>query len=111
MAHWLLNSAVITAPGTWTYRVVSEAEARAWLRAHGPTAQSRIGYPATADHVAGLSGLPWRPALSREPSVMAVGDEALVVRLPYRLPDPASKGSHKPVAWEYGILRRVSDGA
>ena len=107
MAYWLLNSAVITADGVWTYRVISEAEARAWLKAHWPTVLSRIGYSATADHVAELSGLPWRPAVSRESSVMAPGDEALVVRLPYRVQDPGTKATHVPQTWEYGILRRI----
>ena len=37
---------------------------------------------------------------------MAAGDEALVVRLPYRVQDPAAKAAHAPEAWEYGLLRR-----
>jgi hypothetical protein len=104
MAYWLLNSAVITAPGTYTYRLLTEREAADWLHAH-PDAVSRVGYPATADHIAALCGR--RPALSREASVMAPGDEALVVRLPYRVQDPATKAAHAPQAWEYGLLACV----
>jgi hypothetical protein len=103
MAYWLLNSAVIAAPGTYTYRLLTGREAADWLRAH-PDAVSRVGYPATAEHIAALCGQ--RPALSREPSVMAPGDEALVVRLPYRVQDPGTKATHEPQAWEYGLLRR-----
>lgn len=49
-----------------------------------------------------------RPAISREPSIIAVGDEALVVRLPYRVADPLRKADHTPQAWEYGLLRRLA---
>lgn len=35
---------------------------------------------------------------------MEPGDEALVVRLPYRLEDPTQKNGHQPQAWEYGLL-------
>ncbi len=104
MVLWLLNSAVIAAEGTYAYRLLPREEAVAWLRAHAREAESRVGYPATADHVASLCGV--RPAVSREMSRMAAGDEALVVRLPYRVDDPATKGAHAPQAWEYGILRR-----
>jgi hypothetical protein len=109
MNRWLLNSAVITAAGTWTYEIIQEEDARVWLRRHAPDGLvSRIGYDATADRVAELAGIPsWRPTISREASVLEVGDEALVVRLPYRVPDPAAKATHAPQAWEYGILRRV----
>jgi len=50
-----------------------------------------------------------RPELSREASPMEVGDEALVVRLRYRVADPSQKGSVAvgPDVWEYGILRRL----
>ena len=102
--RWLLNSAVITAEGTWHYRLLLREQAVAWLRGHAATATSRIGYPATADHIAALCGV--RPAVSREASVLAVGDEALVVRLPYRVGDPAAKAAHTPEAWEYGLLTR-----
>ena len=103
--RYLLNSAVITAEGVYEYRLVTPAEAREWLHAGGWL--SRIGYPQTADHIEKLSGV--RPELSREASPMEVGDEALVVRLRYRVADPSQKGSVAvgPDVWEYGILRRL----
>lgn len=101
---WLLNSAVVAAAGLYRYDLLTEEQARAWLVGHIREAESRIGYPATADHIASLCGM--RPAVSRDASQMAAGDEALVVRLPYRVPDPSQKGAHAPQAWEYGLLRR-----
>lgn len=103
MRRFVLNSSVLTTPGRYSYRLVDENEARAWLAA-GPW-ESRVGYPATAEEVSRLSGGAQCP-LSREPHRMEPGDEALVVRLPYRLHDPAMKKEHIPVEWEYGILIR-----
>jgi len=102
--RYLLNSAVITAPGDYTYRLVAPEEAAAWLRQGNFI--SRVGYPATAAHVQALSGI--RPELNREGTVMKPGDEALVVRLKYRVQNPGEKAAHRPESddWEYGILRR-----
>jgi len=103
--RYLLNSAVITAEGVYEYRLVSPTEAAEWIRAGGW--ESRIGYPQTADHIEQLTGV--RPQLSREASPMGVGDEALVVRLKYRVTEPGQKGAVPigPEDWEYGILRRL----
>lgn len=102
--RYLLNSAVITAPGTYTYRLVPGAVVVAWVQVGGW--ESRIGYPATADHVQAVTGV--RPPLSREATAMQPGDEALVVRLTYRVQDPAAKATFRPAPgdWEYGIMRR-----
>lgn len=100
--RYLLNSAVITAPGQYEYRLVSPEEAAAWLRQGNFV--SRIGYPATADHIKALSGI--RPEISREATAMQPGDEALVVRLKYRVKNPVEKATYQPGPgdWEYGIL-------
>jgi len=102
---YLLNSAVITAPGVYEYTLVTPQEAAEWIKTQ--QWESRIGYPQTADHIAQLSGV--RPVLSREASPMQAGDEALVVRLRYRVADPGQKGA-VPIQeedWEYGLLRRL----
>jgi len=40
---------------------------------------------------------------------MQPGDEALVVRLMYRPPDPAAKEPvHRTDGWEIGLLKRIS---
>lgn len=102
---YLINSAVITNPGLYRYELVSPAFAAAWVRARGWV--SRIGYAETADYIERLSGI--RPGISREASPMEPGDEALVVRLKYRVADPARKGSTGPADddWELGLLVRV----
>lgn len=102
--RYLLNSAVITAPGTYTYQIIGEDAAAEWVRAGGW--ESRIGYPATADHIQALSGV--RPPMSRGATSMQPGDAALVVRLKYRLDNPAAKAAWRPSPhdWEYGIMRR-----
>lgn len=100
---YLLNSAVITGPGTYTYRLATPEEAAAWIKSGGWV--SRIGYPATAGYIEALSGI--RPDLSREATAMKPGDEALVVRLKYRVQNPGKKGAFQPGPddWEYGILQ------
>jgi hypothetical protein len=99
---YLLNSAVITGPGLYRYRLVTIDEARAWLWLHD--CASRIGYAATAEYIFSVLGV--RPPISREASPMQPGDEALVVRLKYRVQDPATKGSWQPGPddWEWGLL-------
>ena len=104
MVRYLLNSAVITGPGTYSYHLISKSWAIRWIQEGGWA--SRIGYPATADHIHNISGT--RPGVSREQTVMEPGDEALVVRLKYRVQDPAKKARYEPGPedWEYGILRK-----
>ena len=103
--RYLLNSAVITAPGTYTYRLLSREEAAERLK--GGDWASRIGYRQTAEHIHSLCGL-W-PQESREATRMQPGDEALVVRLKYRVQDPTTKGSQEvsDEDWEYGLLVSV----
>ncbi len=102
--RYLLNSAVIASPGRYEYRLATREEAADWLRAGAFV--SRVGYLATADHIEAISGA--RPPLSREATAMEPGDEALVVRLRYRIQDPGQKATVRPGAedWEYGILRK-----
>jgi len=105
MARYILNSAVITSQGVYKYTIIPPEEAREWVLQGNW--ESRIGYSQTADHIEWLTGV--RPPLNREAAVMGLGDEALVVRLKYRVADPSQKGSVTagPNDWEYGILRRI----
>ena len=105
--RYLLNSAVVTAEGVYTYRRITLAEAVGWLRAGDWV--SRIGYPQNAAVIERLCGR--HCPVSREPVTMAPGDEALIMRLPYRVSDPATKGAAVDVpddAWEWGLMRAVS---
>jgi len=101
-----LNSAVLTGPGTYRYALITREEARAWLLA--APSHSQVGYPATAQHIRDISGL--QVGLSREPTRMEADDEAIVVRLKYRLTDPRQKATYQPKAddWEYGLLVRLA---
>ena len=87
VTRYVLNTAVISNPGMYVYRLVEQGEARDWLAA-GPLV-SRVGYPATADYIRRVLGV--RLDLSREPTDMHTGDTALVVRLKYRMTDTRPK--------------------
>lgn len=104
ISRYLLNSAVITGPGTYSYQVITVQEAKAWLQKGNCV--SAIGYEETADHIEKLCGI--RPEVRRESIMMDVGDEALVVRLKKRLANPSLKGVFEagPDDWEYGLLRK-----
>lgn len=90
--RYLLNSAVITAPGSYTYRRLTVDEARAWLSA-GPWT-STIGYSETAAALSEVAGM--NIPTDRRTIVMKPGDEALVFRLVLppgeRRTEPLSKG-------------------
>lgn len=106
MVRYLLNSAVITQPGTYSYRLITSVDAGLWLARPGWV--SRVGYPANARFLESLvPGI--HVPLSREATAMEAGDEALVVRLKYRLEDPTVKKGYepKPDDWEFGLLRRI----
>jgi hypothetical protein len=102
---YLLNSAVITGPGTYRYRLISHEEARDWIRRNAGAVESRIGYAQTAEYIRRELGFDC--PISREAITMNPGDEALVVRLRYRLDDPGLKSQQPtfpPDAWEIGLL-------
>jgi hypothetical protein len=101
-----MNSAVIPAGGfgRYEYLPLSLDDMATWLRA-GPFT-SRVGYPETARFIERMTGV--AVAISREATALAPGDEALVVRLRYRLGDAGLKGTTLDVAdddWEIGLLR------
>lgn len=89
---YILNSAVITAPGLFEYKLITLAEAVDWL--HAGEWESTVGYPETAGALQRISGIVI--PVCRRTIVMQVGDEAIVFRLVfpqgYR-PDPAQKGT------------------
>lgn len=109
--RYLLNSAVITAPGTYKYRLISVDEAKEWL-ARGEFI-STIGYPETAEALHRLVGI--AIPVNRTTVKMEPGDEALVFRLAFKpgdpRPDVALKGQ-LGVEWilersEIGLLQRI----
>lgn len=102
---YVLNSAVITAFGRYSYRPASVEEARQFI-ADG--ADSTIGYEETAVALSRLTGLP--VAVNRRQIHMEPGDQALVFRLTRRLEKPGDKGkigeAELVSASEIGILVR-----
>lgn len=109
---YILNSAVLTAFGAYTYRQVDLAEAKDWLQSGDWI--STIGYPETATALLSLVGVP--VPVNRQTIRMEAGDQALVFRLV--LPpgaqriDPQDKGRLSPefvlAHCEMGILTRTS---
>jgi hypothetical protein len=108
---YILNSAVITAPGIYEYRLITLEEAREWYGS-GEGVFSTIGYPETAEALSLLLGKPIKAI--RITIEMGPGDSALVFRP--KLPpgsqriDPKDKGSimqHIMARhWELGLLLR-----
>jgi hypothetical protein len=94
--RFVLNSAVITAPGRYSYRLLTVDEARSWLAAG--TFTSTIGYAETALAAEAVFGIPI--PTNRSTIMMEPGDEALVFRLVFppgtpRLA-PGEKGNLSP---------------
>jgi len=89
---YILNSAVITAPGTYEYKHITTDELKNWLNSN--KWDSTIGYPETAEALQKISNV--HIPVNRKIITMLPGDEALVFRLVfpqgYR-PDPAQKGN------------------
>lgn len=109
---YILNSAVLTSPGLYEYRLVGPEEARRWFE-EGERPFSTIGYPETAEALSQLLG--HRVEVNRVVIEMQPGDEALVFRLvlPPGTPRiaPEEKGriaEHVRAGhWELGLLRRI----
>ncbi|GIV50956.1 MAG: hypothetical protein KatS3mg038_1477 [Candidatus Kapaibacterium sp.] len=112
MKRYLLNSAVITAPGTYVYDYLSPEQAREWY-SRGPAPLSTIGYAETAEALSELLGVDI--VVNKVAIVMYPGDEALVFRLvlPPGTPrlNPQDKGRIAQIIhaghWELGLLKRV----
>ena len=106
-----MNSAVITAPGTYVYRHISVEEAKRWYF-EGEIPISTVGYEETAEALSQLLGV--RIPVNRITIVMQPGDEALVFRLvlppgtPRLLPHEKGRIAEHVRAghWELGLLRR-----
>ena len=106
MKRFVLNSAVITTPGTYVYRLVSVDEAKEWVSAG--TFDSTIGYPETAVALSAITGI--CIPVNRHQIYMDTGDEALVFRLTCRMANPELKGKLTPAFvlnnCEIGILKK-----
>jgi hypothetical protein len=109
--RYLLNSAVITAPGDYRYTLIDVDAAKEWA-AQGFV--SSIGYAQTAQALTELLGTP--VAEDRRTIAMAPGDQALVFRLVFppgspRI-EPGDKGRLSAALmaghYELGLLERIA---
>lgn len=82
MATYILNSAVITNPGDYTYQLLTTDQAHGWLTSN-PNAFSTIRYESTAKAFQVL--FKKSVALNSIGITMEAGDEALVFRLKARI--------------------------
>jgi len=97
----LLNSAMMPVPGTYRLRELSRDE---WAKAIQTAAQeesiqSYIGYPDTAKHVQEITGLPIE--VNRAEVTLDKAATLFIVKLKYRVTDPAQKGQFAPSDADY----------
>lgn len=90
--RYILNSAVITAPGEYYYRIISKEELKLWFE-KPELFISTIGYEETADALSLLAGFPI--PVNRTQIKMVKGDEALVFRLVFPPGTPRVNPSNK----------------
>jgi len=110
--RYLMNSVVITSPGTYEYRLAGEAEAQDWL--DEGRFVSCIGYEETAAAIKQMFGVAVK--VQRRAIRMDTGDCALIFRVNYpkgTRPDAAQKGrlgtDFLLDNCEIGFLRKIND--
>lgn len=104
---YLMNSAVMPAGcfGRYDYRPATIDDLRAVVRGERGEWISCLGYPQNCELVERWTGV--RPPLNRTETRFADGDQALVMRLRYRIAEGARKGA--PVSgdvaeWEFATV-------
>jgi hypothetical protein len=99
---YLLNSAVVPVggDGNYNYVTIDKDDAANWLLLYADEFVSRIGHAETARFIESMA-----PGVSvptnRDATAMNTGDEALVVRLRYRVQNPGEKSSLNPSPDDY----------
>lgn len=105
--NYILNSPVVTGPGTFEYELSDVSSARAWVRSNDWT--STVGYDETARVMSEILGV--SVPVNRVNILLEPGDEALVFRLVKRLEFSEMKGrlgdDFIRANFEIGIFRRV----
>jgi hypothetical protein len=97
----LLNSAMMPAPGTYRLRELTRDEWVETIRiaAQEESIQSYVGYPDTAKHVQEITGLPIE--VNRAEVTLDKSATLFIVKLKYRVTDPAQKGQFAPSDADY----------
>ncbi len=105
--RYILNSAVITLPGVYEYKLIDTKKMKSWLQ--DGNWESTIGYEETAKALEVISGI--KIPVNRVQIKMQVSDEALVYRLTKRIINTEMKGHEGVVSIldcsEIGILQRL----
>ena len=101
--RYVLNSAVLTAPGRYEYVLIRAEEAKKWLESGAFI--SALGHPETAKAISSAFGV--EIPVSRAHITMECGDEALIIRLKARAPT-TGEVAVKLEDLEFGILRRIA---
>lgn len=105
-ARYVINNAVLTEPGTYSYRLLDTDAAKRWL---DRPFHSRLRYDATSEAIERVTGV--RCPVDRTPVRMYPGDEALVFRLRVNM----ARLERRDLTAEFivnnaeiGLLRRLS---
>lgn len=105
---YLLNSAVVTTPGSYRYKYISVEEFKKLLSAG---VQSYIGYEETTEAIKILTGVV--VPTNRGTIRMYKGDKAVIFRLTSRVADPTKKGEVGVEEilnnCEIGLLEKLAD--
>ena len=96
MSNYLLNSPVITSPGTYEYKIIKLNEMIVWMKTREWI--STIGYPETASALTELTGITVQA--NRIEIKMSAGDEGLV--------DAVDTGKSKLIV--HGVSNTKADG-
>lgn len=105
MTRYVLNSAVITTPGDYSYRYATAQQARDWLD-RGPF-ESAVAFEQTAHALSEIAG--FTVPARRKAIFMQPGDEALVARVKMTTGEARGLSAHQLAQrMELGILRRAA---
>lgn len=104
----LLNSAVITAPGTYRARKITPNEAKEIIKTNGGSYESYIGYQETAEYMSRVLGV--EVAVNRAQYTPKPGDIMIVCRLKNRVATPSLKGTLMPGDEDFEWLMVVYEG-
>ena len=95
----ILNSAMMPAEGHYSLNRVSPEIFAQTIRHARDGWESYIGYAETAAFVSKLTGLDI--PVSREQTTLNSGDLLAIIRLKYRVADPATKGKTAPAQEDF----------
>lgn len=94
----LMNTAMMPISGEYILTKITQNDFVFYLK-NARIFESYIGYDTTAEFINRISGV--TVTLNREQTTLKNGDEMLICKLKYRLPDPNQKGKYIPTNEDY----------